>query len=71
MHAPPPTPPGSRLVVHHVAPSGSCRGASLAGWILLAPLFGTAGGVEADLSPGLPHVSHARQYEIWFSAALP
>lgn len=33
------------------------------------PFFGTT-GVYADLPDGMPYVSHARQYEIWFSKAF-
>jgi hypothetical protein len=35
----------------------------------IAPFFGTL-GIFADLPEGVPHVSHARQYEIWFSSAI-
>jgi hypothetical protein len=35
----------------------------------VAPFFGS-GGITADYPEGMPYVSHARQYEIWFSSAF-
>jgi len=35
----------------------------------VAPFFGN-NGIFADLPEAMPHVSHARQYEIWFSSAF-
>jgi hypothetical protein len=35
----------------------------------IAPFFGR-NGILADLPEGMPYVSHARQYEIWFSSTF-
>ena len=35
----------------------------------IAPFFGDR-GIFADLPEGMPYVSHARQYEIWFSSTF-
>jgi hypothetical protein len=35
----------------------------------VAPFF-ESGGITADYPEGMPYVSHARQYEIWFSSAF-
>jgi hypothetical protein len=35
----------------------------------VAPFFGNS-GIFADLPEAMPYVSHARQYEIWFSSAF-
>jgi hypothetical protein len=35
----------------------------------IAPFF-RSGGIITDLPEGMPYVSHARQYEIWFSTAF-
>jgi len=35
----------------------------------VAPFFGN-NRIFADLPEAMPHVSHARQYEIWFSSAF-
>ena len=53
--------------VRYFTPTDSAEAQRIAKEV--APFFGS-GGIIADLPEGMPYVSHARQYEIWFSSAF-